>query len=403
MSWNRTLLIVDDEANTLEGYRDYLSVAESTAPVRKSSRMPSPQGTSTNSKDPFHLILASSGPEALEKAQAHWATGGVIAGGFFDVKLEGSLDGIDVLRELWKHDPRMHACIVTAFHDRNIDELDTLFGASFSHQWDYINKPFTKSEIIQKARQMVASWNVKEDLNSTQRQLMQSEKLAAIGQIARGIGHEFGNILLRIMGKADLGLRETDLQKAHEHFQIILQASERASVIVRNLQSFSRETPSKTAFNIKDIVSESLSLIKHELIKASIHVDNTLEKQTLPDITGDRGAIAQVVLNLLINSMHALERAETKEIRIQAQKLSKEHIEGIEVSIEDSGSGISEETLPKVFETAFSTKGQRGSGLGLSISRNIVLQHKGTLEATGKGPLGGALFRFWIPLLPASS
>jgi len=93
---------------------------------------------------------------------------------------------------------------------------------------------------VQKARQMTAAWNRMRQIESMQKQLIVSERLAAIGQVARGIGHEFGNILQRVVGKIDLAISDTQDESVRKHLEIAQQAVDRASVILRNLRSLSR-------------------------------------------------------------------------------------------------------------------------------------------------------------------
>jgi CheY-like chemotaxis protein len=243
MEENRTILIVDDEQETLKGYQDFLTPKE-IGVVRKSSRKLYGTGPSeTPAVEKYHLLLAESGEEAIKIFESEMKQGRRIAAGFFDVKLGAGMDGLATIHALKSLDPELHCVVVTAYHDRSVDEINQLFGENFKDQWDYLNKPFTQSEIVQKARQMVAAWNRKQKLEVMTQQLIRSERLAAVGQVARGIGHEFGNILLRIMGKVDLALMEKELTKSHDHLKVALKAAERAGVICRNLQSFSKADP----------------------------------------------------------------------------------------------------------------------------------------------------------------
>lgn len=394
MSWNQTILIVEDEKDLLESYRDFLQSVSDSDTAKKSSRgggTTSPSaamGGPSDTNYKFETILASSADQALDLVRAHYAAGKRIAAGFFDVKLGGQMDGLELLREIWKIDIGLHASIVTAYHDRSIDDMDQFFGAKVKDQWDYLNKPFTRAEIIQKARQMVASWNRKRELEATQAQLVQAERMAAVGQVARGVGHEFGNILQAIVGKADLGLIENDIGKIHEKLKLILSAAERAAHIIRNLQFFSKTSSSQVSVELAHLMEAPLSLVDHDLRKHSVEVVKHLDPSV--KIQARASEIEQVFMNLYINAMHAMPQGGKIEIscRLDGRFAVAE--------VKDHGTGIPADVVGRIFDFAFTTKGEKGSGLGLSISKGIVENHLGMIEV--ETALGiGTTFRIRLP------
>ncbi len=393
-NWNRTILIVDDELETLKGYRDFLSDVDSAVsqPRRSSRQAPSAAQVSV-SQEGYRIIEASSGEAAIELVKQEMAEGRRVAAGFFDVKLEGGIDGLTTIQEIRKLDQDLRCVVVTAYHDRSVDEINTLFGDAFKDHWDYLNKPFTRGEIVQKARQMISAWNHGVQLQFLHEQLVNSERMAAVGQIARGVGHEFGNILLRIMGKADLASQESDIEKIKAHLKVVLSASERAGVIVRNLQSLSKIKPSFSHEKINVPVEEALSLVSHEFIK--FNVTSKKELGDVPPTRMDKGGIGQVILNLLINAMHAV-GSKGGEVKVTTRTADREGRKGVELSVADNGTGIPPEVLPRIFEYAFTTKGDSGSGLGLAVSKEIISAHGGSIEV--KSILGkGAEFIVWLP------
>jgi signal transduction histidine kinase len=387
---NRSLLIVDDEPETLKGYSEFLSPSLQGTVKRSSRSAASPDAPV--SKDSFRLLLAKSGEEAVEIFKAEKAAGRRVAAGFFDVKLGAGMDGLATIQAIKAIDPEIFCVIVTAYHDRTVDEINELFGEDFKDHWDYLNKPFTRGEIVQKARQMTAAWNRKQKLDAVTQQLIRSERLAAIGQVARGIGHEFGNILMRIMGKSDLALGEKDVTKIHEHLQVVLKASERAGVIVRNLQSFSKAEPSFQVAEVSVPLEEAISLLNHEFVKHSVKLVKNIQQVGVSRI--DVGGLAQVFLNLMINAVHAMPQG--GELKVSVQPLAQEGTPGIEIRVADSGVGIPPDVLPRIFEFAFSTKGDQGSGIGLSVSREIVEGHGGRISLKSE-PGKGTEFAIWIP------
>jgi len=397
MEENRTLLIVDDEPETLKGYRDFLTVKQ-VQPVRRSSRRLYGTGPiePPQAEEEYRLLCAESGEEAIKLVQAEMQAGRRVAAGFFDVKLGGGMDGLATIHAIKSMDKDLHCVIVTAYHDRTVEEINQIFGPEFKDQWDYLNKPFTQGEITQKARQMVAAWNRKRQVEFLTQQLIRSERLASVGQVARGVGHEFGNILQRIIGKADLALLETEVGKIFEHLTVLIKAAERAGVIVRNLQSFSKPEPNFQFEKVTVALEESISLLNHELVKHSVELIKNF--QEVPALRIDVGGIAQVALNLMINAVHAMPQG--GKITLTVKKADWEDgKQGVLIQVSDTGTGIPQDVLPKIFDFAFSTKGDLGSGLGLAVSKDIVEAHGGKITVkteSGKG----TEFSIWLPMPP---
>ncbi len=386
---NNRLLILDDEKDIVDAYCAFLEPANAGAAKVSSRSVQSTPSPAAGASQAYTLIRAGSGKEALELVRAEYASGNRLAGGFFDVKLEGGMDGLQVVQEIWKIDPDVLCTVVTAYQDRSIEDIDALFGARFKDQWDYLNKPFTRAEIVQKARQMVASWNRREALKNAQVQLVISERLAAVGQVARGIGHEFGNILQAIVGKADLGLMDTDLKKVQEKLKTILQAADRAALIIRNLQYFSKSAPTKVRVSFTEAFNNVLVLVDHELKKHSIETSKSFSPDAV--LIGNAQELEQVVLNLIINATHAMPDGGPLELGCRLEK-------GFVIAwVRDSGTGIPADVLPRIFDFAFTTKGEKGSGLGLAICKQIVDSHGGRIHVqTDQGK--GTTFSLIIPV-----
>ncbi|MGE4232534.1 MAG: ATP-binding protein [Bacteriovoracia bacterium] len=391
---NRRLLIVDDEPDIVQSYVDFLSTVKA-APKKSSRSAAAEVAQDPEDSQAYEIITANSGEQALEIVRKLKTEGKSIAGGFFDVKMEPGMDGIRTIQEIWKEDPQMHCTIVTAYQDRSVQDIHQIFGTRFKDQWDYLNKPFLQGEIVQKARQMLASWNRRrgleiaiEQLKLTQQQLVQAEKMSAIGQIARGMAHEFGNILQRIVGKADLSLAEEDLGKVKENIKVVLEASDRAARIIRNLQSFSKISADRTKTQIKSVIDVVLSFVGHDLKKANVNLD--LKVSPTKSVLINAQEIEQVLLNLIINAIHAMPKGGNLEVGCANEDGS------VVVWLKDSGIGIPPDVLPRIFEYAFTTKGDSGSGLGLSISKKIIESHGGKIDVrteVGKG----TEFKIYLP------
>ncbi|MBY0371815.1 hypothetical protein K2X33_14115 [bacterium] len=393
---NRKLLIVEDEPGIVDAYR--IILGSTSAPARiVSSRSQAVAVQNAPVAAAFELEVATTGEEALVKIQQAVAAGQPYAGGFFDVKLGSGIDGIETIRRAKDTDPEMLYCLVTAYQDRSLDEIEKVFGPDFSDRWDFLAKPFTQNEILQKARNLCSSWDRRQkeklyldQIHTQQDQLVKSERLAAIGTLARGIGHEFGNILHRLIGISEIAALKNDPTEMRQALSTVATAAERAGAIVRNLQSLVKMEVKREKISLYTPLKECLTLIDHELKRAGIEVKENWDPE-LPLVLANKVEIGQVFLNLLINAQHAMETTGgTIEIRSRTQ--GKE----IVVEVADTGCGIAPEHLKRLFEPLFTTKGERGTGIGLSVCRKIIANHSGRIEV--ESTLGkGSCFRLVLP------
>jgi two-component system NtrC family sensor kinase len=210
--------------------------------------------------------------------------------------------------------------------------------------------------------------------------LAQSEKLAAVGQLAAGVAHEINNPLTAIIANAQLLQREISGQSGlqgkediDESLDLILRAGARAIQVVRNLLNFARkEKYELKPVDVNDNIREALSLLNHEIMQRSIQLFFEPAKG-LPDISASANHLQGVWLNLLINAMDALENGQGT-IRINTMQNGN----NIQVKVVDTGKGIPAERMSRIFEPFYTTKApNRGTGLGLSVCHRIVKQHGG--------------------------
>ncbi len=231
-----------------------------------------------------------------------------------------------------------------------------------------------------------------------EQQIIQSERLAAMGQMIGGFAHELNNPLTSILGMAEL-LQDTEAPEAVRKQMIVLQQqARRAAEIVQNLMYFSRPpAPGKAPIDLGELVQRTLHLHAYSLRKSNITVD--FLKEPAPSVSGDAHQLMQVFLNLILNSEQAMREVRdrgTLRIRIEKQEKS------VSVIFQDDGPGISPEILPNIFDPFYTTKRPgRGTGLGLSISKAILREHNGNVEATS-GPGGGAVFTVTLPVATAT-
>tara|TARA_R110002096_G_scaffold273422_10_gene467306 strand:+ start:6572 stop:7759 length:1188 start_codon:yes stop_codon:yes gene_type:complete len=245
------------------------------------------------------------------------------------------------------------------------------------------------------------------ELESTQLQLIQAEKMESIGRLAAGVAHEVKNPLaLLLMGVEylDGGVKPGD-PNLPEIIEEMREAIHRADKIIRGLVDFSSSGKlTLTRQDIRPVIDQALLLVRHELLRAGATV-NTRYQPDLPDVRLDAAKFEQVIVNLLINALHALKDTEQPELDIaiwSVQAGADDLDEGsrsvdrvrpgdevVIVQICDNGPGIPPDKLNQIFEPFFTTKPTGvGTGLGLSVVRNIIQLHKGRIEI-GNRPEGG--------------
>ncbi|OLB15558.1 MAG: hypothetical protein AUI99_02975 [Gemmatimonadetes bacterium 13_1_40CM_3_69_22] len=244
------------------------------------------------------------------------------------------------------------------------------------------------------------------DQQQMEAQLIQSEKLAAVGQLVSGVAHELNNPLTSIAGLTEFLLEQKELAvKDRDHLRVIHEQAERAGRIVRNLLTFARKGPTEQArVDLNDVVQRTLLLMDYDLKLKDITIEKSLAR--IPDVLGDRHALQQVALNLLNNAAQAVADNVPQQPRVI--HVSTWFDDRVRLRVADSGPGIPDAVLPHLFTPFFTTKepGQ-GTGLGLSITYSIVEAHGGRItvqrpSAEGAGTTGAA-FLVDLPAAPADA
>src|SRR5216684_999048 len=230
-------------------------------------------------------------------------------------------------------------------------------------------------------------------------QLVQSEKLAAVGQLVSGVAHELNNPLTSIAGLSEFLLEQQELgTKDRGHLRVIHEQADRAGRIVRNLLTFARKGAGEQApVDLNDVIQRTLHLMSYDVKLKDVTIEKHLAP--LPPVLGDRYALQQVVINLLNNAAQAV--SENPPERARVILLSTWVDDRVRMRVTDSGPGIADAVLPHLFTPFFTTKepGQ-GTGLGLSITYSIVDAHGGRI--TVERPAGGGA-AFLVDLPPAPS
>ena len=230
------------------------------------------------------------------------------------------------------------------------------------------------------------------DLRKTEAQLIRSEKLAALGQLAAGIAHEIRNPLTSINILIHSLTENFPSENTHrEDLQVIEEEIRRINEIVDQFLRFAKPaSPLFEKTNLIPIFEEILQLLRPQIERGKIKVKKEFEP--LPLITVDKEQVKQVILNLLLNAVQAMPKSGHLILRGQIP----ENDRWINLSIQDSGAGIPGEDMDKLFDPFFSTK-EGGIGLGLSIAHRIIDQHHGKIEVEST-PGRGTLFTVWLPI-----
>jgi PAS domain S-box-containing protein len=261
-----------------------------------------------------------------------------------------------------------------------------------------IHLEMSTSPIFNEKGEVVACVHVTRDITERKKmeeQLIVTDRLASVGELASGIAHELNNPLTSVIGFSQLLLEKDVPDDVKEDVKIIYSEAQRTAQVVKNLLTFARKHDTeKRPANINSIMEKALELRAYEQKVSNIQV-NTRFAPDLPEIMADFFQLQQVFLNIVINAEHFMIEAHNRgTLTITTERAG----DVIKASFADDGPGIAEENLGHVFDPFFTTKEVgRGTGLGLSICHGIVTEHGGRIYAESE--LGkGATFIVELPL-----
>jgi C4-dicarboxylate-specific signal transduction histidine kinase len=257
---------------------------------------------------------------------------------------------------------------------------------------------------LQGARASIASQvdderRMRQEVQSLQQQVIRQERLAAIGVLVSGVAHELNNPLQSILGFAELLQMQKGMpEQAAKDLALIQKESTRASAIIRNLQRFGRQVLEPSPVRLRDVVASVMELRHRKLEEANIKV--RVDEKSTAVVMAIFTELQQVLLNFAINAEQAIVEANPDRREIEIRTGDRDEWAWIE--LEDSGPGVPTEDEPKLFQPFYTTKPVgEGTGLGLSVSYDIIRSHNGRIGYR-RSPRGGAIFYFELPLVPAS-
>jgi GAF domain-containing protein/CheY-like chemotaxis protein len=234
-----------------------------------------------------------------------------------------------------------------------------------------------------------------EQLERSQEQLIRSERLSALGEMAAGVAHDFNNLLAVILGRAELLLRRVDDPTLHGWVEAVCQAARDGADTVRRIQEFTRTRTTRALGRVElgDVLQQVVELTrprwKDEAQSLGIQYDVRVLGQA-PPVAGRPEELREVFANLLGNALDAMPEGGRCLLRLSSAAGT------VEVAVMDTGTGMSDEVRQRVFEPFFTTKGQRGNGLGLAVAWGIVARHGGTIDVDST-PGAGTTFTVRLP------
>ncbi len=245
------------------------------------------------------------------------------------------------------------------------------------------------------------------ELKATQEQVIQQERLSAVGQMASGIAHDFNNTLMPILGFTELLLENNNLldnkQEARRCLEMMRTSAKDAASVVSRLREFYRPASSDEAFPVVDmakIVRQAVSLTEPKWRSQSqakgLQVEVTTEIKAAPFVAGEESALREILTNLIFNAVDAMPNGGRVLLETSIEA------ENAVIRVRDTGTGMSESVRQRCLEPFFSTKGELGTGLGLSMVHGIVERHRGKLEIEST-PGQGTTFTIRLPLAESES
>jgi len=349
----------------------------------------------------FSVQQASNGEEGLSALERHQVDIVVL-----DVKMPG-MGGIETLGRIKERYPSREVILLTGHASAEDGVAGIKAGA-----YDYLSKPVELEHLLNKIRQAYEKILREEERRQEEdfkvrmeKQMIVTERLAALGTMAAGIAHEINNPLsiivesagwmATLMKKADMAdmPHRQDFERALEK---IAKSAERARRITHGLLGFARKEDAITRhIDLCEILEESVRLVESEARGGDVHLSAACDVKAIP-FWSDPNLLRQVLVNLLSNAIHATERGGSVSARLE------NNARDVIFTIQDKGKGIPRENLDKIFEPFFTTKPPgKGTGLGLSISRSIIEKLGGRIDVQSE--LGvGSTFRVILPKLTPS-
>ncbi len=412
------ILIIDDDRDIWKAYRLILS-PDRLHPESSSAKISlllneGADEQATDDAPCFALSFASQGQEGYQMIEEAMMKLEPFAMAFIDVRMPPGWDGMETAIKIRQFDPQIELVIVTAYSDRSMEEIVRAVGAS--DKLLFVRKPFDPEELKQIARCMTSKWQIanlmeqqRQGRQLLEEQLRQAQKMESIGTLAGGIAHDFNNLLSPIIGYSELLLlgRAVD-STITKPIQEILTAANRAKELVKQILTFSRRSEQKLApLIVAPVIKEALKLLRSS-IPSSIEIQQNINPEC-GAVLADPVQIHQIIMNLCTNAYQSIVGQSgiisvslSPVILAHADIASKVGLQPghyLKLVVEDSGEGIDQESLKRIFEPYFTTKEKgKGTGLGLAVVHGIVKNYGGEINVYSE-PGKGTRFNIYLPVV----
>jgi signal transduction histidine kinase len=346
--------------------------------------------------DAFSVVTARNAQAALEVMKREEVA--VIVA---DQRMPG-MTGVELLERIRSEYPETSRLLITAY----VDLPATVDAINRGHVRRYIRKPWDPDELKATIRDAFDVYEMGKKLRLLERRLTNTERIYALGVIAASIGHELRNPISGILAglqAAKIELDELDEKRASQEavragvgnlrdaLEDVGESAARVRDIIQGIELSARVQTERKVIDLADVIRLALKLVYQELRRtASLQLDVAPAR-----VSGTKTKLGQVVLNLLVNAVHAVGDGESSRQSIAVRLACRESWVTLEVA--DSGPGVDERDRERIFDPFYTTKAEAGTGMGLAISRAIAHELGGTLTVERDAELGGALFRLRLP------
>ena len=399
---NRRILVIDDQASIREDFLKILgSSAEADDPQSdaRSAFFGSAEPVFTHNK--FELTIADQGQQGVDLLRAALVEDEPFAMAFVDVRMPPGMDGLQTVKALWDLDDRLQVVICTAYSDYSFDDIVREVGSS--DRLLILKKPFDPVEVRQMAGALTEKWNVRLLLETQMEDLREANVRAESSNRAKteflaNMSHEIRTPMNALLGYVDLMCDPTaTLEDRQNYGRTVRRSGEHLLVILNDLLDVSRIEASRIVINNVDlnpfeVVHEVACLMRSEAGEHDLEIQFEVEGKIPQVIEGDMVRMRQILINLIGNAIKFTEKGEVRLVLRLDENFASDH-RYLCVDVIDTGIGIEPDKLENIFEPfqqadSSTTRAHGGTGLGLTISKNLAVLLGGSLEATSELGIG---------------